>query len=86
MTLSQNGILYEESRRYTWNDAQHVLKFAGRVTAAAPAASGGQADLNVYELHRARPLEEGLKGLDGAVGAAVPITRLVLTNKVRDFK
>jgi hypothetical protein len=47
-------------------------------TPAASTASDGQPDLHVDQLNRAGALEERLKGLDGAVGAAVPIARLVL--------
>jgi hypothetical protein len=49
--------------------------------AAAVAASDGQPDLHVNQLDGAGALEEGLKGLDGPVGAAVPVAGLVLDKK-----
>jgi hypothetical protein len=65
---------------YTWNNSKRFFQLAGRLTAAA-AASGGQPHVDIDELDGTRVLEEGLKGLDGPVGAAVSVTGLVLSTQ-----
>jgi hypothetical protein len=63
---------------YTWNNSKRFFQLAGRLSATT-AAAGGQSDMNIDKLDGTRVLEEGLKGLDGSVGAAVTVARLVLS-------
>jgi hypothetical protein len=73
-------ILFSFLSVYTWNDSKRFFQLAGRLTAAA-AASGGQPDVDIDKLDGTRVLEEGLKGLDGSVGAAVTVAGLVLSTQ-----